>query len=79
MALVYAAIANGGRLWLPQIVERVESPSGQVIEEEFCNNQLVPLLEAVFSGNTDCEELMKLLTPHAADTAARTRSGLPRG
>ena len=33
MALLYAAIANGGKLWLPQIVERVESPDGQVLEE----------------------------------------------
>jgi penicillin-binding protein 2 len=33
MALLYAALANGGRLWLPQMVERVETPAGQVIEE----------------------------------------------
>jgi penicillin-binding protein 2 len=33
MAMLYAAIATDGKLWLPQIVERVESPSGQVIEE----------------------------------------------
>jgi penicillin-binding protein 2 len=33
MALLYAAIANGGKLWLPQIVERVESPDGQTLEE----------------------------------------------
>jgi penicillin-binding protein 2 len=33
MALLYAAIANGGKLWLPQIVERVESPDGQTVEE----------------------------------------------
>jgi len=33
MALVYAAIANGGKLWLPQIVERVEAPDGKVVEE----------------------------------------------
>jgi penicillin-binding protein 2 len=33
MVTMYAAIANGGKLWLPQIVERIESPSGQVIEE----------------------------------------------
>jgi penicillin-binding protein 2 len=33
MALLYAAIASDGKLWLPQIVERVESPTGQVIEE----------------------------------------------
>jgi penicillin-binding protein 2 len=33
MALMYSAIANGGKLWLPQIVERVESPDGQTLEE----------------------------------------------
>ncbi len=33
MATLYAAIANGGKLWLPQIVERVESPDGHVMEE----------------------------------------------
>jgi penicillin-binding protein 2 len=33
MALLYAAIGNGGKLWLPQIVERVEDPSGEVIED----------------------------------------------
>jgi penicillin-binding protein 2 len=33
MAILYAAIANGGKLWLPQIVERVETPDGQVLEE----------------------------------------------
>jgi penicillin-binding protein 2 len=32
MALLYAAIASDGKLWLPQVVERVESPTGQVIE-----------------------------------------------
>jgi penicillin-binding protein 2 len=33
MALLYATIASDGKLWLPQIVERVESPASQVIEE----------------------------------------------
>ncbi|HXU62893.1 MAG TPA: penicillin-binding protein 2 [Polyangia bacterium] len=33
MALMYAAIGNGGKLWLPQIVERIESPDGQTVEE----------------------------------------------
>jgi penicillin-binding protein 2 len=33
MALLYGAIANGGKLWLPQLVERIESPGGQVTEE----------------------------------------------
>src|SRR5262249_45526758 len=26
MALLYAAVGSGGKLWLPQIVERIESP-----------------------------------------------------
>ena len=29
----YAAIANGGRLFLPQIVERIETPGGEVIRD----------------------------------------------
>ncbi|MBN2576754.1 MAG: penicillin-binding protein 2 [Deltaproteobacteria bacterium] len=33
MALLYAAIGGDGKLWLPQIVERVESPDGQIIED----------------------------------------------
>ena len=33
MVTLYAAIANGGKLWLPQIVERIESPDQQVLEE----------------------------------------------
>jgi penicillin-binding protein 2 len=33
LALAYGAIANGGKLWLPQIVERVEAPDGRVVEE----------------------------------------------
>lgn len=33
LALAYAAIANGGRLWLPQLVERVESAAGDVLKE----------------------------------------------
>jgi penicillin-binding protein 2 len=33
LAMAYAAIANGGRLWVPQIAERVEAPgTAQVIE-----------------------------------------------
>ena len=33
MALLYATVASDGKLWLPQIVERVESPTGQIIED----------------------------------------------
>lgn len=33
LAMVYAAIANGGTLHKPQLVERLETPEGKVIEE----------------------------------------------
>jgi penicillin-binding protein 2 len=33
LAMAYAAIANGGRLYVPQLVERVEEPGGKVVEE----------------------------------------------
>jgi penicillin-binding protein 2 len=33
LAIAYAALANGGKLWVPQIAERIEAPkSGQVVE-----------------------------------------------
>ncbi len=32
LAMVYATIANGGKLYLPQIVERVETQDGKVVE-----------------------------------------------
>jgi penicillin-binding protein 2 len=33
LALAYGALANGGDLWVPQIVERVETASGGVVAE----------------------------------------------
>ncbi|MBW2461941.1 MAG: penicillin-binding protein 2, partial [Deltaproteobacteria bacterium] len=33
LAMAYAAIANGGTLYVPQLIERVGSPDGQAIEE----------------------------------------------
>jgi penicillin-binding protein 2 len=33
MAIAYAAIGNGGKRYLPQLVKRIEGPRGEVIEE----------------------------------------------
>lgn len=33
VAMAYAAIANGGKLWVPQIVERVQNAGGETLQE----------------------------------------------
>jgi penicillin-binding protein 2 len=32
-AVAYAAIANGGHVWKPQIVQRIESPEGKILQQ----------------------------------------------
>jgi hypothetical protein len=55
---------------VPLLIKLPGQRSGQVIEEEFCNNQLALLLEAVFRGQTDSEELVQLLQRLAAGRPA---------
>jgi penicillin-binding protein 2 len=47
VAMAYAAIANGGKLWVPQIVERVQTASGQTIQE------FQPRLRRPIAASTD--------------------------
>jgi penicillin-binding protein 2 len=53
MALLYAAIGNGGKLWLPQLVERIESPTGQVFED------LAPRMRREVSASTESLALVR--------------------
>jgi penicillin-binding protein 2 len=32
VAMAYAAIANGGQLWMPQVVQSVETPEGKIVQ-----------------------------------------------
>ena len=33
LALAYGAVGNGGDLWVPQLVDRIETPSGRVVQK----------------------------------------------
>ncbi len=33
LAMAYAALANGGKLFVPQLVQRIETPDGRLVEE----------------------------------------------
>ncbi len=47
LAMAYAAIANGGKLWVPQIVERVQTADGRVVRE------FPPLLRRQIAASAD--------------------------
>lgn len=47
LAMAYAAIANGGRLYVPQLVDKIVTPSGQVVQE------LEPRLRRVLAATPD--------------------------
>ena len=46
---------------VPLIIKLPAQKSGCLIKEEFCTNQLGPLLKEVFAGNTDTQELLQLV------------------
>jgi hypothetical protein len=46
---------------VPLLIKLPGQCSAHVIRQEFCNNQLAPLVEAVLSGNNNTEELVQLL------------------
>ncbi len=53
LAMAYSAMANGGRLYKPLIVDRVETPSGAVVE------QYSPELKSRLSASPDAMERIR--------------------
>jgi penicillin-binding protein 2 len=81
MALLYAAIATDGKLWLPQIVERVESASGRVIEEfpprvrreiSISPESMAFLRRALFGVMDDPKGTAYKARPHHIEIAGKT-------
>jgi len=88
MALAYAAIANGGKLWLPQIVERVESPDGKMVEEfpprvrrdvaVSANRWPSSAAGCTASSPIQGNRVQGAIAPHRGGRQNRDRTGLPR-
>lgn len=53
LALAYAALGNGGKLYQPLLVERIEKPSGEIVE------QSQPRLRGVLPVSSDSLERMR--------------------
>ncbi len=53
LALAYAALGNGGRLYKPMLVERIEKPSGELVE------QYQPVLRGLIPASADSLERMR--------------------
>lgn len=49
VAMAYAAIANGGKLWVPQIVERVQTAAGQTLP----GSEFTPKLRRQIAASAD--------------------------
>jgi hypothetical protein len=52
---------------VPLIIKLPGQHSGRVIDHPFCTNQLKPLLDAVFVGQRNTEQLMELVESMASD------------
>lgn len=53
MASVYAAIANGGTMWQPQVVDRVQRPNGTPVRD------IEPVVEGEVSLPDDVEQVVR--------------------
>ena len=74
LALAYAALGNGGKLYQPLLIERIEKPSGGIIQEN------APVLRSVLPVNADSLERMRqALVDVVADTKGTANTAFVEG
>jgi penicillin-binding protein 2 len=61
LAIAYAAVANGGKLFVPQVVQRIETPSGQVVQE------FPPRLRRILAAPADALQRVRLALTDAVN------------
>lgn len=71
LAVVYAAIGNGGRVYQPQVVERVETPEGEVVEQ--FGPRLVREIEMTPEQHAVLLDALKAVVNEPGGTAFRSR------
>ncbi|MFO0597065.1 MAG: penicillin-binding protein 2 [Myxococcaceae bacterium] len=71
LAVVYAAMGNGGHVWQPQVVERIETPDGKVVEE--FGPKLVRDVAITPEQKTIIVDALKAVVNEAGGTAFRSR------
>jgi len=76
-AVAYAAIANGGTVWTPQIVRRIETPEGKAVREfepqPDVNNGRVGKLEVKPQNLTAIRDALQAVVNEPGGTAYRSR------
>lgn len=73
LAMVYAAVANGGTLYKPQLVERVEGLDGEVIQQ--FDPQVVRKVEIPEAHLKSVKEALTAVVNEPGGTAFRARLG----
>lgn len=74
MALLYAALGNGGKLFQPMLIDRIEKPSGELVEQH------EPALRALLPVSPDSlERMRRALVDVVADTKGTANTAYIEG
>lgn len=71
LAVMYAAVGNGGAVYQPQVVQRVETPDGKAVQE--FGPKLVRQVEMTSEQHTIIVDALKAVVNEAGGTAFRSR------